>query len=126
MKLSTRDAVSYFTNPDPKRTGLLIYGADAMRVALKRQEVIAALLGPNAEEEMRLARMSGTEVRKDPAMLLDAIKSQGFFPGPRVALDTSSTQHRVVVASTRVVAPRLERERRRHARSNGERWRRRP
>lgn len=101
MKLSTRDAVSYFTNPDPKRTGLLIYGADAMRVALKRQEVIAALLGPNAEEEMRLARMSGTEVRKDPAMLLDAIKSQGFFPGPRVAFveDANDTIAQIVISA---------------------------
>ena len=101
MKLSTRDAVSYFTNPDPKRTGLLIYGADPMRVALKRQEVIAALLGPNAEEEMRLMRMSAAEVRKDPAMLQDALKSQGFFPGPRVAFveDANDTIAPIIIAA---------------------------
>lgn len=101
MKLSSRDAISYFSNPDPKRTGLLIYGADAMRVALKRQEVIAALLGPNAEEEMRLMRISGAELRKDPAMLQDAIKSQGFFPGPRVAFveDANDTIAPIVIAA---------------------------
>ena len=101
MKLSTRDAVSYFTNPDPKRTGLLIYGADPMRVALKRQEIIAALLGPNAEEEMRLMRMSAAEVRKDPAMLQDALKSQGFFPGPRVAFveDANDTIAPIIIAA---------------------------
>ncbi len=85
MKLSPRDAAGYFARPDPARTGLLIYGGDAMRVALKRQQVIAALIGAKGDEEMRLARMTGAELRKDPAMLLDAIKAQSFFPGPRVA-----------------------------------------
>jgi DNA polymerase-3 subunit delta len=85
MKLSPRDAPAYFAKPDPARPGLLIYGNDAMRVALRRQEVIAALIGPQGEEEMRLARLSGADLRKDPAKLNDAMKAQGFFPGPRVA-----------------------------------------
>lgn len=85
MKLSPRDAPAYFAKPDPGRPGLLIYGADAMRVALRRQEVIAALLGPKGEEEMRLTRLSGAELRKDPAILDAAMKAQGFFPGQRVA-----------------------------------------
>lgn len=85
MKLSPRDAAGYFRKPDPKGAGLLIYGGDAMRVALKRQDVIKALVGPNGEEEMRLTRMSGADLRKDPALLGDAIKAHGFFPGPRVA-----------------------------------------
>ena len=42
MKLSPRDAEGYFKKPDPDKTGLLIYGADAMRVALKRQQILAA------------------------------------------------------------------------------------
>ncbi len=85
MKLSTRDAPAYFSKPDPKATGLLIYGADAMRVALRRQEVIKALIGESGEEEMRLTRIAAADLRKDPALLDDAIKAQGFFPGPRVA-----------------------------------------
>lgn len=84
MKLSARDASAYFRAPDPKGAGLLIYGSDAMRVAVKRQDVIKALVGPNGEEEMRLTRMTGAELRKDPALLGDAIKAQGFFPGHRV------------------------------------------
>ncbi|MFK7744748.1 MAG: DNA polymerase III subunit delta [Roseobacter sp.] len=83
MKLSTRDAAQYFAKPDPAKMGLLIYGNDAMRVALKRQQVLAALLGSSAEEEMRLSRMNGNDLRKDPAMLIDAIKAVGFFPGAR-------------------------------------------
>jgi DNA polymerase-3 subunit delta len=85
VKLSTRDATTYFAKPDPAKTGLLIYGADAMRVALRRQEVIKALIGPEGEDEMRLARIAAADLRKDPALILDAVKAQGFFPGPRVA-----------------------------------------
>ncbi len=48
MKLAARDAATYFRKPDPNKTGLLIYGADAMRVALRRQEVLAALSWPVA------------------------------------------------------------------------------
>ncbi|MEO0655237.1 MAG: DNA polymerase III subunit delta [Pseudomonadota bacterium] len=85
MKLSGRDAARYFDKPDPARMGLLLFGADAMRVALKRQQVIAALIGPSGDEEMRLSRIPAADLRKDPALLADAIKAQGFFPGPRVA-----------------------------------------
>lgn len=92
MKLSARDASAYFRKPDPNGAGILIYGGDAMRVALKRQDVIKALVGPNGEEEMRLTRMSGADVRKDPALLGDAIKAQGFFPGPRVAFVEDATE----------------------------------
>lgn len=91
MKLNTRDASAYFKKPDPTRAGILIYGADAMRVATRRKEVIAALVGPQAEEEMRLTRTNGAELRKDPAFLIDSIKAQGFFPGPRVTFVEDAT-----------------------------------
>lgn len=85
MKLMTRDATAYFNAPDASAAGLLLYGADAMRVALKRQDVLEKLLGPGAEEEMRLTRIPASELRADKAMLTDAIRAVGFFPGPRVA-----------------------------------------
>ena len=46
MILRGAEASRYFAKPDPARAGLLIFGADPMRVALKRQEVIGALIGP--------------------------------------------------------------------------------
>lgn len=92
MKLSPRDAGGYFARPDPDKTGILIYGADAMRVALKRQQLIASLIGPQGEEEMRLTRIAGADLRKDPAVLDAAIKSQGFFPGARVAFVEGATE----------------------------------
>ena len=91
MKLAGADASRYLARPDLRRAGLLIFGADAMRVALKRQEVIAALIGPKGEVEMRLTRIAGAALRKDGALLLDAVKSISFFPGPRVAFVEDAT-----------------------------------
>ncbi|MCB2117041.1 MAG: DNA polymerase III subunit delta [Rhodobacteraceae bacterium] len=85
MKLAGTAAAKFLARPEAGRTGFLIYGADAMRVALKRQEAIAALIGPEGEAEMRLSRISAADLRKDPALLDDALKAQGFFPGARVA-----------------------------------------
>ncbi|MFY0633922.1 MAG: DNA polymerase III subunit delta [Vannielia sp.] len=82
MKLSTRDANAFFSKPS-MGPGILISGADAMRVSLKRQDLLKALVGPQGEEEMRLTRLSGGELRSDPAALLDAIRGASFFPGPR-------------------------------------------
>jgi DNA polymerase-3 subunit delta len=91
MKLSPRDANGFFRNPDPRAAGLLICGEDTMRVAMKRQEVIANIVGPEGEAEMRLTRMNGAELRKDPARLLDATREQGFFPGRRAVLVEEAT-----------------------------------
>ncbi len=85
MKLAGAAALKFFARPEAGRAGVLIFGADAMRVALRRQELIAALIGPEGEAEMRLTRLSGSDLRKDAALLDDAMRAQGFFPGLRVA-----------------------------------------
>ena len=91
MNLKGQQAAKYLAAPDPKKAGLLIFGADPMRVALKRQEAILALVGPQGEAEMRLTRLPAAELRKDNAALSDAIRSVGFFPGPRVAFVEDAT-----------------------------------
>lgn len=85
MKLGGRDAARWLARPGPE-AGVLLYGADAMRVALRRTALVEALVGPDATAEMRLVRMTGAELRRDPAALMDAIKATGFFPGPRAVL----------------------------------------
>lgn len=86
MILKGAEISRYLARPDPTRPALLIYGQDAMRVALKRAEAVKALVGDNAEEEMRLTRIPGADLRKDAAALLDEVKAVGFFPGQRVVL----------------------------------------
>jgi DNA polymerase-3 subunit delta len=86
MILKGAEIARYLARPDPSRPALLIYGQDAMRVSLKRVEAVKALVGDKAEEEMRLSRLAGPGLKKDPAALMDAIKEVGFFPGQRVVL----------------------------------------
>jgi DNA polymerase-3 subunit delta len=91
MKLSGREFAAYLRKPDPARAGLLISGEDPMQVAERRQEAVAALVGPEGEAEMRLTRLPGAMLRDDPAALLDAVKAIGFFPGPRAVLVEEAT-----------------------------------
>ena len=101
MKLTGADAGRYFSNPDRSATGALLYGQDAMRVALKRKDVITGLIGENGADEMRLERLAAADVRKDPAKLVDAIKAQGFFPGDRVVFveDAADSVAKAVTAA---------------------------
>ena len=86
MILKGPAAARYCAAPDPTHAGLLIWGADAMRVALCRQEAVAAIVGVQGEAEMRLDRLAASDLRRDGAALGDALRAQGFFPGPRVVL----------------------------------------
>ena len=86
MKLSSRDVVSFFKSPPKGITGVLIYGNDSMRVSGKREQFIKSLLGSNADEEMRLARISRENLKKAPEQAIDLCKTQGFFPGERALL----------------------------------------
>ncbi len=70
---------------------MLISGEDGVRVTQARADLLAALLGPGAEAEMRLDRIAGAELRREPARLLDALKAVGFFPGPRGVLLEDAT-----------------------------------
>ena len=91
MKLTGRDASAFLRKPDPERAGILLFGSDPVRVSDARVAVVRALVGPEAEAEMRLSRLSGADLRKDPAALDDAVKAQGFFPGPRVVVVDEAT-----------------------------------
>ena len=91
MKLNGPAAAKVFARPDPAMPAVLIFGADAMRVAMKRQEILAAILGPKGEEEMRLTRLPAADLRKDSAALLDAVKAISFFPGARAVFVEDAT-----------------------------------
>lgn len=91
MLLRGREATAFLRKPDPGAAGVLISGEDAMRVADARIAVTAAITGPGADEEMRLTRIAGADLRKDPAALIDATRATGFFPGPRVVVVDDAT-----------------------------------
>lgn len=95
MKLSPRDAVGFLNRPDSRVPGILIYGQDAMRVAEKRVALVKTFTGPNADSEMRLTRISGADLRRDTVAAVDAVKAQGFFPGPRAVVIDEANDHSV-------------------------------
>jgi DNA polymerase-3 subunit delta len=101
VKLAGREAARFLTRPDPAAAGVLLFGADAMRVALKRAALVEALIGPEGAAEMRLTRIAAAELRRDPAAVLDAVKAVGFFPGARAVLveDASDAASEVVLGT---------------------------
>ena len=84
MKLTTSDSARFFTKPDLSKTGVLLFGPDPMRIALKRQALIALALGKEPQADMRLTRVTGADLRKTPALATDALKAISFFEGRRV------------------------------------------
>lgn len=91
MKLARRDAARFLSAPDPKRGALLLYGPDTARIASRKNDVVLSLGGPDAEADMRLTRLSASDVRKDAATLADALRAASFFPGQRVVVLEDAT-----------------------------------
>lgn len=91
MKLAPRDSAAFLDRPDPRCPALLIFGEDPMRVADKRVRVVLAQVGPQGDAEMRLTRINGADLRRDPALVGAEIKAQGFFPGPRAVVVDDAT-----------------------------------
>ncbi|MEM6905408.1 MAG: DNA polymerase III subunit delta [Pseudomonadota bacterium] len=83
MKLAGSAASGFCRAPDPGVAGALLHGPDGGLVALRRQELVAAL---TEGDDLRLARIGAAEARKDPAAVGDALRARGFFPGRRVVL----------------------------------------
>jgi len=88
VKLAAAAGAAFVARPDPAAGAVLLFGEDAMRVALKRQDLIAALLGAGGATDMRLTRLDADLLRRDPAAAADAAQSSGFFAaeGPRAVL----------------------------------------
>lgn len=86
MKLYARDLARHLARSAGDCPAILLFGPDPVRVAERRRELAAALTGPEAETEMRLARIAAADLRRDTAVLVDALKATGFFPGPRAVV----------------------------------------
>ncbi|MGB0634688.1 MAG: DNA polymerase III subunit delta [Paracoccaceae bacterium] len=91
MKLLQKNQNDYFLNPDPSMAGLLLYGANSARVHKKKKDFIKSLLGTKSSEEMRIEIIGSSELRKEPSLLIDAVKIKGFFSGPRCVLIENAT-----------------------------------
>lgn len=91
MKLRGGEVARFCAQPPKDVAGALIYGEEPGLVTERRDVLIAALLGANAREEMRLSAISAAEARSDPAAIDAALRAQGFFPGPRAVVVSDAT-----------------------------------
>lgn len=90
MKLAGREAIRFSRKPDTGLCGALIHGADAGQVAGARQDLVAALMGPETDD-LRLTRLDAAEARRDAALIGDALRARGFFPGRRIVVIEGGT-----------------------------------
>lgn len=84
MKLSGADAQRFIDKPDPRLAGMLIYGPDPVEISTRRARLSLTLLGSGEGADLRLTRILASDLRRDPAMVGDAMKARGFFDGPQV------------------------------------------
>lgn len=91
MKLSGAAAARFPSAPDKALAGALIYGEDGAEVSARRDRLRDALLGGAAEADLLLTRLDAGEVRREPALILDAMKARGFFSGRQVVTLDNAT-----------------------------------
>lgn len=84
MKLNAAEAARLIDQPNRSLTGVLIYGADSVEVSERKQRLCRSLLGPEEGADLRLTRLAAANIRREPALVIDAMKALGFFEGPRV------------------------------------------
>jgi DNA polymerase-3 subunit delta len=91
VKLRGGEVARFCAQPPKNIAGALIYGEEPGLVAARRDALLAALLGANAREEMRLTAVAAADARSDPAAIDAALRAQGFFPGPRAVVVSDAT-----------------------------------
>jgi DNA polymerase-3 subunit delta len=106
VKLGGRDARRMIEAPDPGLSGFLLYGSDSSAVSMRRDRLVAGLLG-EAADDMSLTKLDAAAVRRDPASLSDALRAVGFFGGRQVVvlLDATDGLTKVVSDALDGVAP---------------------
>lgn len=90
MKISARAAAGFCRSPDLGLVGALLFGPDDGLIAERRRSLVTAILGDD-DTDMRLTRIAAADARKDGALVADALRAQGFFPGRRVVLIEDGT-----------------------------------
>lgn len=83
MKLSGREAVRFCQKPDLTLIGVLLHGGDAGLIAAKRRQLVSAVMDGSADD-LRLTDLNAADARKDAALIDEALRARGFFPGRRV------------------------------------------
>lgn len=83
MKLSGREAVRFCQKPDLSLVGVLLHGPDSGLIAAKRRQIVAVAMDGTVDD-LRLTDIAAADARKDAALIDEALRARGFFPGRRI------------------------------------------
>ena len=89
MKLNAREATQFCRAPDRRYRAALIYGEDSVEVSRRRAQLIKALTGDG--EDHNITQLDAGQARRDPAMVVDAVRARGFFGGEPIVLIEGGT-----------------------------------
>ena len=107
MILKGAEIGRYLARPDPTRPGLLIHGQDAMRVALKRAEAVAAL-SPDGGEDAAVAIKTTDTVAKTAVARGAGFTVGGMAKGAGMLAPGMATMLSVITTDADVPAPALD------------------
>lgn len=83
MKLSGREAARFCQKPDLSLIGVLLHGNDPGLIAAKRRQLVSAAMDGSVDD-LRLTDLNVADARKDAALIDEALRARGFFPGRRI------------------------------------------
>ena len=85
MKLSAAKSKTFIQNPDPNIRAVLIFGADRGLV-YESVRALGETVVDDLSDPFRVSEFSGTELKSDPARLIDEAASQSLTGGRRLLL----------------------------------------
>lgn len=90
MRLAPGETARFCRQPDLALNGALLHGPDAGLIAMRRRELVAGVLGAEADA-LEITRVEASAVRRDPAALDTALRARGFFAKRAVVLVDGAT-----------------------------------
>jgi len=85
VKFNAGKSAAYLKHPDPSIRAALIYGTD-LGLVHERVTLLAKSIVEDLADPFRVSELTGSEIKSDPARLIDEASAQSLIGGERVVL----------------------------------------
>lgn len=85
MKFNAGKTAAFLKHPDPAIRAVLIYGTDQGLIH-ERAQLLAKSIVDDLSDPFRVSELTGSEIKSDPARLIDEASAQSLIGGERVVL----------------------------------------
>ena len=85
MKFNVGKTAAFLRQPDPSIRAVLIYGTDQGLIH-ERTQLLAKSIVEDLNDPFRVSELTGSEIKSDPARLIDEASAQSLVGGDRVVL----------------------------------------